>query len=86
MVLLDDEAEAPGQNVLEDIRALLETQVHQQAVISEKLDALIHLISPMRAKLAAAQARSVEEALPPPQRPSRRKPTTAPSENVGSGD
>jgi hypothetical protein len=84
MVLLDDQAEVPGQNVLEDIRALLETQVHQQAVISEKLDALITLISPRMAKLAAERAKATEEALPPPQRPRTRAKPTAPPESGGS--
>lgn len=84
-VLLDGQAELPGQTVLDDIRALLETQVHQQAVISEKLDALIHLISPRMAKLAAERARATEEALPPPQRPSRRRPTAQPENGVSDG-
>lgn len=84
MVLLDDEAQVPGQSVLDDIRALLETQVHQQAVIAEKLDALVHLISPRMAKLAADRAKAVEEALPPPQRPRTRPKPTACSESVAS--
>jgi hypothetical protein len=84
MVLLDDQGEMPGQSVLEDIKTLLERQLAQQALIGEKLDALIHLISPRMAKLAAERAKAVEEALPPPQRPRTRTKQTAQSENVGS--
>ena len=50
MVLLDDQGEVPGQSVLEDIKSLLERQLAQQTLIGEKLDALIHLISPRMAK------------------------------------
>lgn len=83
MVLLDDEAEVPGQSVLEDIKTLLERQLAQQTLIGEKLDALIHLISPRIAKLAAERAKGVEEALPPPQRPrTRPKPTVQPENGV----
>jgi len=85
MVLLDDQAEAPGQNVLDQIKELLETQVRQQAVIVERLDALITLISPRMAKLAAERAKVVEEALPPPQRPSRRKATAQPENGAQHG-
>jgi hypothetical protein len=86
MVLLDDQVEAPGQNVLDQIKELLERQLAQQALIAEKLDALIHLISPRMAKIAAERAKAAEEALPPAQRPRTRTKQSAQSETAASDD
>lgn len=83
-VLLNGQEELPGQNVLDQIKELLERQLAQQTLNGEKLDALIHLISPRMAKLAAERAKATEEALPPAQRPRTRTKQTAQPETAAS--
>lgn len=69
MVLLDAAEGEPGTDPLEELKALLRQQVEQQHLVLEKLDALIAILSPRAARLAAQQARAQEEALPPVSRP-----------------
>ncbi len=65
MVLLDQEGQGEGQDVLGTITDLLQRQVEQQAVIIARLEALITLVSPRMARLASERAQEAEQALPP---------------------
>lgn len=71
MVLLDQEGQGEGQDVLGTITDLLQRQVEQQAVIIARLEALITLVSPRMARLASERAQEAEQALPPAKREGR---------------